>query len=142
MRLFLLFVLKQVTKRSPIPESPRRVSCFAPIAFAMVMTSAYACVTTTAWRFTLLTRPLDIPERMATMFFRKPPSSTPMTSVLISVVKFLLFIYFDTCFADSIFFEAKATAVGISMRSSPAIEGPERATILSWNVLGRSSSRS
>ena len=63
-------------------------------------------------------------------FFKIPPNSVPITSVLVKVVKYELLEEEATCLADSKDSDAATDAAGCSAAISAARFGPETTTIL------------
>eukprot|EP00041_Stephanoeca_diplocostata_P016445 m.324017 g.324017 ORF g.324017 m.324017 type:complete len:308 (+) comp20366_c0_seq1:370-1293(+) len=71
---------KQVSMRSPMPDSPARVASFAPKATASFFISLHPRVMIIAAVLYWNPMPLAIPHAMAKTFLMAPPTSTPITS--------------------------------------------------------------
>ena len=80
-RLFLECMLVQVTIKSPMPVSPAKVLTSAPILTPRRFISAMPLVIIAALALSPNPSPSDMPAPRAIMFFKAPPSSTPVTSV-------------------------------------------------------------
>lgn len=74
---------EQVATRSPIPDSPARVAGWAPMATASRVVSARPRVMSIAVALSPRPMPEAIPTARAMTFFTAPPSSQPVTSVLV-----------------------------------------------------------
>ena len=75
--------LMQVVSRSPKPVRPEKVSAAPPSATPRRVISAKPRVMTMARVFSPTPSPSAMPAEMAITFLSGPPSSQPMTSVLV-----------------------------------------------------------
>jgi glycerol-3-phosphate dehydrogenase (NAD(P)+) len=78
-----LWILRQVTIKSPIPLSPENVSELTPIATPKRVISAIPRVISAAFELSPKPIPSHIPAAIAITFFSDPPSSTPLMSLLV-----------------------------------------------------------
>jgi hypothetical protein len=73
----------QVSTRSPTPDSPRKVTGFAPKATPSRVISASPRVISAARELSPDSMPSATPTAIAMTFLSAPPSSTPTTSELV-----------------------------------------------------------
>ena len=76
-----------VSTKSPKPDSPEKVSGFAPKAVPILVISTKPLVIIAALALFPIFNPSEIPVVIAMTFFKAPPISTPMGSSLVKIFR-------------------------------------------------------
>mmetsp|Transcript_77256 Transcript_77256/g.202698 ORF Transcript_77256/g.202698 Transcript_77256/m.202698 type:complete len:233 (+) Transcript_77256:236-934(+) len=119
---------KQVSKMSPMPESPATVCGLAPIFTASHRISAEPWQMSADMALMPRPRPSQMPAAMARTFFSAPATSTPVTSSVMVTRNWAEVRILCTRAAALRSLEAATTEVGLLSMISVAKEGPETTT--------------